>query len=101
MLFIGLGISMVVMDATIVNVSLPSIIRDLGIDSIDAEWINAIYSLVFAALLIIAGRLGDRIGRRALFVAGAAVFGVASVGRAAGATPRTMTRSRNRRLTSS
>ena len=60
MLFIGLGISMVIMDATIVNVSLPSIIRDLQIGSIDAEWVNAIYSLVFAALLIIAGRLGDR-----------------------------------------
>jgi EmrB/QacA subfamily drug resistance transporter len=79
MLFIGLGISMVIMDATIVNVSLPSIIRELQIGSIDAEWINAIYSLVFAALLIIAGRLGDRIGRRLVFMSGAVVFGVASV----------------------
>jgi EmrB/QacA subfamily drug resistance transporter len=79
MLFIGLGISMVIMDATIVNVSLPSIIRELQIGSIDAEWINAIYSLVFAALLIIAGRLGDRIGRRLVFMSGAVVFGVASI----------------------
>jgi EmrB/QacA subfamily drug resistance transporter len=79
MLFIGLGISMVIMDATIVNVSLPSIIRDLEIGSIDAEWINAIYSLVFAALLIIAGRLGDRVGRRLVFMLGAVVFGVASI----------------------
>lgn len=79
MLFIGLGISMVIMDATIVNVSLPSIIRDLQIGSIDAEWINAIYSLVFAALLIIAGRLGDRVGRRLVFVLGAVVFGGASI----------------------
>ena len=79
MLFIGLGISMVIMDATIVNVSLPSIIRELQIGSIDAEWINAIYSLVFAALLIIAGRLGDRVGRRLVFILGAIVFGVASI----------------------
>jgi EmrB/QacA subfamily drug resistance transporter len=79
MLFIGLGISMVVMDSTIVNVSLPSIIDDLKIGSIDAEWVNAIYSLVFAALLIIMGRLGDRIGRRLLFMVGAVVFAVASI----------------------
>ena len=65
MLYIGLGTALIIMDATIVNVSLPSIIRELHITSVDAEWVNAIYSLVFAALLIIAGRLGDRVGRRA------------------------------------
>jgi len=79
MLFIGLGTALIIMDATIVNVSLPSIIRDLQIGSIDAEWVNAIYSLVFAALLIIAGRLGDRVGRRLMFVSGAVVFGIASL----------------------
>ena len=79
MLFIGLGTAMFIMDATIVNVSLPSIIRDLGISSVDAEWVNAVYALIFAALLIIAGRLGDRIGRRLVFVSGAVVFGIASI----------------------
>ncbi len=79
MLFIGLGTALIIMDATIVNVSLPSIIRELNIGSIDAEWVNAIYSLVFAALLIVAGRLGDRVGRRLMFVSGAVVFGVASL----------------------
>jgi EmrB/QacA subfamily drug resistance transporter len=79
MLFIGLGTAMFIMDATIVNVSLPSIINDLGISSIDAEWVNAVYALVFAGLLIIAGRVGDRIGRRLVFISGAVVFGVASV----------------------
>ncbi len=79
MLFIGLGTALIIMDATIVNVSLPSIIRELDINSIDAEWVNAIYSLVFAALLIVAGRLGDRVGRRLMFVSGAVVFGVASI----------------------
>ena len=79
MLFIGLGTALFIMDATIVNVSLPSIIRDLGISSVDAEWVNAVYALIFAALLIIAGRLGDRIGRRLVFVIGAVIFGVASI----------------------
>jgi len=79
MLFIGLGTALIIMDATIVNVSLPSIIRELQITSVDAEWVNAIYSLVFAALLIVAGRLGDRVGRRLMFVCGAVVFGIASI----------------------
>ena len=79
MLFIGLGVALIIMDATIVNVSLPSIIRDLNINSIDAEWVNAIYSLTFAALLIVMGGLGDRFGRRLLFVLGAGVFLVSSV----------------------
>ena len=57
MIFIGLGVALIIMDATIVNVILPTIIVDLGIDSIDAEWINAIYALTFAAFLIVAGRL--------------------------------------------
>jgi EmrB/QacA subfamily drug resistance transporter len=79
MLFIGLGVALIVMDATIVNVSIPSIITELKITSIDSEWVNSIYSLVFAALLIIFGRLGDRIGRRTVFVAGAVVFAIASI----------------------
>jgi MFS family permease len=64
MIFIGLGVALIIMDATIVNVILPTIIVDLGIDSIDAEWVNAVYALTFAAFLIVAGRLGDRYGRR-------------------------------------
>ena len=79
MLFIGLGTALIIMDATIVNVSLPSIIADLGLSSIDAEWVNAIYALTFAALLIIFGRIGDRVGRRLIFVLGAAVFVAASI----------------------
>ena len=78
LVFIGLGLSMIVMDVTIVNVSLPQIIKDLDISSIDSEWIQSMYSLVFAALLITFGRLGDRIGRRTVFVMGAIVFGGAS-----------------------
>jgi len=79
MFIIALGLSLVIMDSTIVNVALPSIIRDLSISSVDAEWVQAIYALVFAALLIIVGRLGDRYGRRAVFVSGAVVFAAASI----------------------
>lgn len=79
MLFISLGVALIIMDATIVNVILPSIIADLKINSIDAEWINAVYSLTFAAFLIVAGRLGDKFGRRQVFMIGAVVFGASSI----------------------
>lgn len=68
------GLSLIVVDGTIVNVSLPVIIDELGLDLTDAQWINSIYSVVFAALLLTAGRLGDRLGRRMLFIAGVVVF---------------------------
>lgn len=68
------GLSLIVVDGTIVNVSLPVIIDQLGLDLTDAQWINSVYSVVFAALLLTAGRLGDRLGRRRLFIAGVVVF---------------------------
>ncbi|MEU6426545.1 MFS transporter [Microbispora sp. NPDC046973] len=73
------GVSMVVIDATIVNVAVPAIISDLGLGATDVEWVNSIYSLMFAALLIPFGRAGDRYGRRRLFALGVAVFLLASV----------------------
>jgi EmrB/QacA subfamily drug resistance transporter len=75
---LSLGVSMIIVDATIVNVALPSIIREFGLTLSDAEWINSIYSLVFAALLITLGRVGDMFGRRRLFVVGIVVFVAAS-----------------------
>ena len=54
---LSLGVSMIIVDATIVNVAIPSIIRDLELDSTSAEWINAIYTLAFAALLVTLGRM--------------------------------------------
>ena len=53
--FIALAVSLIIMDATVVNVALPVIIGDLKLSASDAEWINSIYSLVFAALLITLG----------------------------------------------
>lgn len=76
---LSLGVALIIMDATIVNVAIPSIIRDLGIQLVDAEWITTIYSLVFAALLITVGRIGDQYGRKHLFHAGLAIFMLASL----------------------
>lgn len=73
------GVAMIIVDATIVNVAIPSIIRDLGIGITQAEWANSIYSLVFAALLISVGRVGDVGGRRRVFVIGLIVFLAASL----------------------
>ena len=79
LLFISLGVAMIIVDATIVNVAVPQIIKDLGITSSDAQWVQEVYTLVFAALLLVWGRLGDRYGRRRLFVTGAGAFAAASV----------------------
>ncbi|MGA7270322.1 MAG: DHA2 family efflux MFS transporter permease subunit [Acidimicrobiia bacterium] len=83
---LSLGVSMIIVDATIVNVALPSIIRDFGLGLSDAEWVNSIYSLVFAALLITLGKVGDIYGRRRLFMIGLVGFAGASMlaGRADG-----------------
>jgi EmrB/QacA subfamily drug resistance transporter len=75
---IALGVSIVIMDATIVNVALPVVIKDLGLSAADAQWTNAAYSLVFAALLLTLGRLGDLRGRRRLFLSGMILFMAAS-----------------------
>ena len=77
--FIALGVAMIIVDATIVNVAVPTIIRDLNTTAVAAEWVNSIYSLVFAALLITLGRLGDMFGRRLLFTVGTVWFVAASV----------------------
>ena len=61
---LSLGVAMIIVDATIVNVSVPAIIGDLGLQATQAEWVNTSYALVFAALLITLGRLGDQRGRR-------------------------------------
>lgn len=76
---VSLAVSIIIMDATIVNVILPPMIRDLSLGVSEAEWINSIYALVFAALLITVGRMGDLFGRRRLLIVGIAIFVGASV----------------------
>lgn len=76
---LSIGVAMIIVDATIVNVAVPSIIRDLKLDSTTAEWINTVYALVFAALLVTVGRIGDVWGRRRMYLVGLVTFGAASV----------------------
>jgi EmrB/QacA subfamily drug resistance transporter len=73
-----LGQFMVILDATIVNVALPSIQGDLQISDDSLQWIVNAYTLLFGGFLLLGGRAADLIGRRTLFVAGVAVFTVAS-----------------------
>ena len=76
---LALGLSMIVLDGTIVGVALPRIISDLHLDLADAQWVNAIYAMIFAALLLTVGRIGDRWGRRRTFVAGVVLFVTSSI----------------------
>jgi EmrB/QacA subfamily drug resistance transporter len=69
---------MVVLDATVVNVALPSIQKDLHFSVADLQWIVNAYTLVFGGFLLLGGRASDLIGRQRLFIAGVAVFTVAS-----------------------
>src|SRR5688500_5554416 len=73
------GMLMIVLDATIVNVALPSIQEDLGFSQSNLAWIVNAYMIAFGGLLLLAGRLGDLIGQRRVFLAGLAVFTAASV----------------------
>jgi EmrB/QacA subfamily drug resistance transporter len=74
-----LGSSLAFIDGTVVNVALPAIQRDLGADAADAQWVIEAYALFLAALLLVGGVLGDRYGRRRVFMAGALVFCAASL----------------------
>jgi len=76
---LSLGVAMIIVDATIVNVAVPTIARELGLSGTTTEWVNTIYALVFAAFLVTMGRLGDRIGRRKMYLGGLALFLFASV----------------------
>jgi EmrB/QacA subfamily drug resistance transporter len=70
---------MVILDATIVNVALPSIQTDLHLSEANLQWIVNAYTLVFGGFLLLGGRAGDLIGRKRLFLAGLVVFTVASL----------------------
>ena len=75
---VGLAQLMVVLDATIVNIALPSAQRDLGFTTVDRQWVVTAYALAFGSLLLLGGRLGDRIGRKITFLVGALGFAAAS-----------------------
>src|SRR3954447_20486175 len=68
----------IVIDNTIVNVALPTLVRDLGTSITELQWVVDAYTLVFAGLLLTAGSLGDRFGRKSALTVGLVVFGGAS-----------------------
>src|SRR5438552_16889559 len=70
---------LVVLDATIVNIAMPSIQRALQCSATDLEWVINAYALTFGGLLLLGGRAGDLFGRRRMFVVGIAVFTLGSL----------------------
>src|ERR671916_3004092 len=73
------GVLMIILDTTIVNVALPSIQDDLGFSQSSLAWVVNAYLIAFGGLLLLAGRVGDLIGRRIVFLGGLAVFTTASL----------------------
>src|SRR2546430_5959913 len=70
---------MVVLDATIVNVALPSIQQDLDLSEVNLQWIVNAYTLVFGGFLLLGGRAGDLLGRKRVFLIGLIIFTTASL----------------------
>ena len=74
------GQLMIMLDSTIVNVALPSMQRDLGFSQAGLTWVVNAYLIAFGSFLLVAGRLGDLVGRKKVFLAGVFLFTIASVG---------------------
>src|SRR6201992_3798142 len=73
------GMLMIVLDATIVNVALPKIQTDLGFSQSSLAWVINAYLITFGGLLLLAGRLGDLLGRCDVFMSGLVLFTLASL----------------------
>ena len=82
-----LSVFLIVVDGTIVNVALPTLFRELGATTSQLQWVVDAYTLVFAGLLLAAGSLGDRFGRKGTLVAGMAIFGLFSGSAALASSP--------------
>jgi EmrB/QacA subfamily drug resistance transporter len=76
---VAVGLFMIMLDNTVVNVALPSIQKSLGISISELEWVVNAYALTFGVLLLTGGKLADLFGRRAIFIAGLVVFTGASL----------------------
>src|SRR4051795_8723830 len=74
-----MSLLVITLDNTILNVALPALVRDLDATTSQLQWIVDGYTLVFAGLLLTAGSLGDRFGRRGALTAGLMIFGLGSV----------------------
>jgi EmrB/QacA subfamily drug resistance transporter len=78
LVLLGAAQFMLIIDVTVVNVALPSIGRDLGLDRAAMTWVAIAYTLLFGSLLLLGGRLADTFGRRRIFLAGLGLFTAAS-----------------------
>src|SRR6478735_10846427 len=76
---VSVGLFMIMLDNTIVNVALPAMQESLGLTLSELEWVVAGYALTFGALMLTGGKLADLFGRRLIFVAGLTVFTLASL----------------------
>jgi EmrB/QacA subfamily drug resistance transporter len=76
---VAVGLFMIMLDNTVVNVALPSIRKDLGIGISELEWVVNAYALTFGVLLLSGGKLADLLGRRRIFIAGLVIFTASSL----------------------
>ena len=79
LVFISIAVSLIIVDSTIVNVAVPSIVEELDLTSTQVQWVQELYTLVFASLLLLFGSLADRFGRRRVMLIGVAIFAASSV----------------------
>ena len=79
LVFISLAVALIIVDSTIVNVAIPSIVDELGITSTQVQWVQEAYTLVFASLLLMFGSLADRFGRRRMLLIGVVIFALSSL----------------------
>src|SRR5260370_34843502 len=86
LIILCLGMLMIILDSTIVNVALPSIQSDLAFSQASLTWVVNAYLIAFGGLLLLAGRLGDLFGRKRTFLVGLVIFPGASLACALGAS---------------
>lgn len=76
---ISIAVALIIVDSTIVNVAIPSVVDELDITSTQVQWVQESYTLVFASLLLVFGTLADRFGRRRMLLLGVALFALSSI----------------------
>lgn len=79
LVFISIAVALIIVDSTIVNVAIPSVVDELGLSSTQVQWVQESYTLVFASLLLVFGTFADRFGRRRVLLIGVVIFALSSV----------------------